>query len=178
MAQKPRELTPFLRTAYNYDMNKAGDETGINCQYALDQETGELVATPSMTKQQFAEEADINTLVKRFNLTGQLPQDHRMPTYADFEGILTFQDAMNAVVEAQEAFYELPADLRSRFGNDPGQYVDFCSNEKNRDEAIKLGILKPVPAAEITPLPAAEKPVASSKADTPPKGSKSADGDA
>lgn len=166
-------MKPFLRTLYNYDMNKAGDESGIDCQFSVDLETGERVATPSLTKQSFAEEADINTIVKRFNLTGQLPQDVRMPTYADFEGILTFHDAMNAVRDAQEAFFELPAELRSRFGNDPGAYVDFCSDPKNQDEAVKLGLAKPKAPEPVTVIPAQEGGLASSAPDTPKAGSQS-----
>ena len=35
----------------------------------------------------------------------------------------------------------LPADLRKRFSNDPGQLLSFLENEDNRAEAIKLGLV-------------------------------------
>lgn len=134
-------MTPFLRTPYNYDMNKAGDESGLTCK---DQ---------SRTKQSFAEEADINTIVRRFHLTGQLPTDVRMPQYADFTEIVTFQDAMNAIRAAEESFMAMPAEIRTRFHNDPAEFVQFCGDEKNKDEAVKLGLVpKPLPAEQPAPL--------------------------
>lgn len=146
---------PFLRTAYNYDRNKASDDTGINCTGFVDPETGEWIETPSLAKQEFAEEVDINTITRRFRLTGELPRDVRMPTYQDFEGIVNYQDAMNSMVEAQAAFMMMPADVRARFANNPAYFVDFCSDEKNREEAIRLGL---VPASE-DPRMASQPPV-------------------
>lgn len=120
---------PFVRSPDNYDRNAVSQETGVEC---LD---------PSLAKQSFAEEVDINTIVRRFNLTGQLPDNVRAPTYADFEGIFDFHSAMNAVASAGEAFDAMPAEVRSRFHNNPAEFVDFCSDEKNRVEAEKLGLL-------------------------------------
>jgi hypothetical protein len=37
----------------------------------------------------------------------------------------------------------LPADIRFRFLNDPGRFVDFCSDPANRDEMSKMGLLRP-----------------------------------
>lgn len=139
----------FLRTAYNYDMNKAGDETGIDCLF--DRETGE--ATPTMTQQHFAEECDINTIVRRFNLTGQLPTGVRMPTYGDFDNVPTYQEALNAIRAADEAFNEMPAEVRARFANDPARFVDFCSDPANKAEAQKLGLVDPAQPAPIVPVP-------------------------
>lgn len=120
---------PFLRTAYNYDMNKAGDESALHCK---DQ---------SRTQQSFTDECDINTIVKKFNLTGQLPENVRMPSYQDFAGPFDFQEAMNAVRLATESFMMMPAHVRARFHNDPNEFVDFCSNDDNRQEAEKLGLV-------------------------------------
>lgn len=106
----------------------------------------------SRTKQSFKEEVDINTIVRRFNLTGQLPTDVRAPTYADFEDLFDFRDAMDAIRSAQESFAEMPANVRYRFHNDPAEFVDFCSNPDNVDEMIKLGLA--VKRPDITPDPA------------------------
>lgn len=122
--------TPFLRTPYNYDTNDASDETALRCE------------DPTLTKQAFAEEVDINTIVRRFNLTGQLPENVHMPTYADFEDIFDFQTAMNAVRQAEESFNEMPAHIRARFHNNAAEFVDFCSDEDNRPEAEKLGLVQ------------------------------------
>lgn len=120
----------FVRSAYNYDRDAASLESGLLCEDV------------SRTRQEFAEECDINTIVRRFGITGEVPTNVRMPMHGDFQELVTFQQAMNALVEAQKAFAAMPADVRSRFGNDPGVFVDFCSDPKNLDEAIKLGMVR------------------------------------
>lgn len=132
--------TPFLRTEWNYDTNKASMESGVKC----DDET--------KTQQHFAEECDINVIVKRFGITGQLPQGVRAPTWGDFTDVVTdYHSAMNAIVQAQQAFDAMPADIRYRFRNDPGMFVDFCSDEANRAEAEKLGLVMPKTAPVQSP---------------------------
>lgn len=129
----------------NYDDNgfdQASNETGLKC---LDK---------SLAQQQFGEEVDINTIVKRFNLTGQLPTNFNMPTYGDFTGISDYHTALNVVRAADEEFLSLPADLRARFDNDPGKLIEFLENDENRDEAVKLGLVAPK-AAALTGGPAA-----------------------
>lgn len=130
----PEDMTrptgaPFVRNPYNYDTNKAGDESGLD--------TG----TEGGAKQSFKEECDINTIVKRFGIGYEMPQNHRIPQYGDFTGISDFHTAMNAVATAREAFDELPADIRAKFHNDPGKYVDFCLDDKNRDQLKEMGLL-------------------------------------
>lgn len=131
----------FFRTGFNYDRDAVSRETALNCE--IDPVTGEIV--PSMTSQQFADDVDINTIVRRFGLTGQLPQSLSVPLSGDFTGVTDFHSAMNLVVAAQDEFMKLPADVRDRFGNDPGALVAFVSDEANRDEAVKLGIVPPPP---------------------------------
>lgn len=129
---------PFLRTPYNYDRLAASDESAVDCS-----------VEPSLAKQSFADECDINTIVRRFGLTGQLPSDVRAPVYQDFEEVFDFQSAMNAVRSAQESFLAMPAGVRARFGNDPQAFVEFCSDVGNRAEAEKLGLV--VPKAPVAP---------------------------
>ena len=132
---------PFLRSPYNYDRDVASNESGLEC---LD---------PSMAQQQFREECDINTIMERFGRTGELIAPIRMPQYGDFDGVNDYHSAMNAIVEAQSAFDQLPAKVRARFGNDPAEFLDFVYNEENRDEAIRLGLVEAVIQA---PAPVSE----------------------
>jgi phage internal scaffolding protein len=103
---------------------------------------------PSLTVQSERDECDINVLVQRFGVVPEVfPSAASLPTYGDFSGIFDFQSAMNAVLDSQHAFNELPARVRSRFNNDPQQYLEFFDNPDNRDEAVSLGfILPPDPA--------------------------------
>lgn len=131
----------FLRTPYNYDTMEASDASGLEC------------PEPTLAQQNAKDECDINTIVRRFGLTGELPNNVRMPKYGDFTNVTTYHDAMNAVIAANESFMQLPADVRSRFNNDAGAFVDFCSDESNRAEAEKLGLVQPE-AVTSNPAPA------------------------
>jgi len=128
---KPKAMT--FRTPYNYDIKATSDETGLKC------------ADESRTKQSFKEEVDINTIVKRFGLTGKLPDNVRVPQYGDFSQVTDFHTAMNVVAAAGEAFDKLPAEIRAKFANNPGNLVDFVSDAANYDEALKLGLVMPRP---------------------------------
>lgn len=134
----------ILRAPYNYDVDAASAEAALRCE------------DETRTQQHFAEECDINTIVRRFGLTGQLPTDVRQPVYGDYTGITDFQGAMQAVALARESFEQMPADVRARFQNDPAQFVEFCLDDKNADEARKLGLRKPLEA----PQPVVEAPTA------------------
>ena len=127
-------MSVFLRSAYNYDTDKVSLETGLECD-----------PDDNRTQQQFAEEADINTIVARFGLTGELPDVVRVPQSGDFTGVSDFQSAMQAVRAAEEGFMELPAALRARFQNDPQRLLEFMEDDRNKDEAIKLGLVNKAP---------------------------------
>lgn len=124
----------MFRTGFNYDVNAVSLETGLACP----EEEGR-------TQQAFKEDADINVIVRRFGLTGQLPENVRVPVSGDFTGITDFQSAMQAVVAAQAAFNELPAEVRARFRNDPQELMAFMEDDANREEAIKLGLVNKAP---------------------------------
>lgn len=127
-------MSVFIRTMWNYDRNEASDESALFC----DPEEG-------LTQQQFAEEADINTIVRRFGLTGELPDVVRVPVSGDFTGVIDYKSALDAVIAAEDAFMELPGELRARFSNDPQLLMDFVGNVDNREEATKLGLINKPP---------------------------------
>jgi len=141
---------PFVRSPYNYDRDAVSDETGLDCS-----------DDPSLTKQSFKDECDINTIVRNFGVTGELPDNIRPPQYGDFTGIFDYQSALNAVIAADDAFMEMDAKIRARFHNDPALFVEFCSNPENLDEMRKMGLAVPASVPE-TPVEApAESSVAS-----------------
>lgn len=129
--EKPVSELPkvYIRVPFMYDIEGVSESTGLKCEDA------------SLTVQADAEEADINVLVKRFGLTGTMPVLERVPLNADFVGNISYQDALNALRAADEAFMELPAEVRQRFNHDAGAFVDFVSDEKNREEVRKMGFL-------------------------------------
>lgn len=129
----------FLRTPYNYDTMQASNASALSCE------------DPSLAQQHARDESDINTIVKRFGLTGELPSNVRTPTYGDFSDAMDYHTSLNAVRAADAAFMQLPADIRIRFNNDAGAFVDFVSDDSNRAEAEKLGLV--LPQAAINPAP-------------------------
>lgn len=97
---------------------------------------------PSLTQQQFKDECDINNIINRFAKTGEfLHLTSKVGQYADFSGITDYHFMLNQVLDAQSAFDSLPATLRQRFSNDPGELIQFLQNPNNTEEAIKLGLV-------------------------------------
>lgn len=134
----------FIRSPYNYDMSAASLESGLVCDPDED-----------MTQQQFKDECDINEITRRFGLGYAMPEGVRVPQYGDFTGLSSYHEACNAIAQAGEAFDALPALVRERFGNDPGRFVDFVVDEKNRDEAVMLGIVQAKEPVKVVPEPVA-----------------------
>lgn len=103
----------FFRSGYNYDRDEASLESGLKCE------------DESLAQQSFAEECDINTIVRRFGLTGEMPQNLAMPVSGDFTGISDFHSAMNIIRRAEEEFMSVPPEVRARFANDPQRLMSF-----------------------------------------------------
>ncbi|WNK13888.1 MAG: internal scaffolding protein [Microvirus sp.] len=122
-----------LRSAFGYDQAAVSLETGLSCP-----------PDEGRTQQQFAEEADINTIVRRFGLTGELPVSERspLPPSEAFYDVVDYHTAMLAIRRADEAFYDLPAEVRRRFANDPARLLGFLDDPANRAEATALGIVQ------------------------------------
>lgn len=118
----------FVRNPYNYDRHEASRESGLACKGV------------SKTQQHQKDDADINVIVKRFGVTGLLPQVQKLPTFQNFEGIFDFQSAQNAIVEANRSFMQVPAAIRARFNNSPQEFVAFCMNKDNIEELRQMGL--------------------------------------
>lgn len=133
--------------------------------YLINPHTGDVTTPPSLTKQEFKREADINNILKQYSKTGMLTHLNvraAQGMYADLPDALDFQESLHLVRQAEATFMTLPAKLRDRFGNDPAQFLAFCSDPRNLEEMRELGLaLKP-------PLPSSSDDPPSS----PPGGSK------
>ncbi|AXH75125.1 MAG: internal scaffolding protein [Microviridae sp.] len=99
-------------------------------------------ADAGRTKQSFKDECDINVLMRRYEVSGVLPQDVSTSTYGDFSDAPSFMEAQNVLARANAQFASLPARVRDRFGNDPAVFLEFIAEDANYDEALKLGLLK------------------------------------
>jgi len=133
--------SPFLRTPYNYDTNAASNGSALHCEDA------------TLAQQHFKDECDINNILRQFNITGLLPESPLSPRYGDFTGISDYQTALNQVIAAENEFMGLPAQIRSRFDNDPAKLIEFLENSENKDEAIKLGLVNAVELPQVVEVP-------------------------
>lgn len=118
----------FLRTPYNYDRDQASNDSGLVCDDV------------TRTKQSFKEECDINTIVRRFGITGEAPQNVTPPSYQAFNDVFDFRSAMHAIMDAEKSFMAMPSDVRGRFQNDPQLFLEFCGNPANQEEMVRMGL--------------------------------------
>ena len=141
---------PLVRSAFNFDAQTNSDEhSTINIE-------------PTMTQQHFKDECDINTIMERFGVTGELPTNIRQPMSADFIEAMDFHEAQNALLEATSSFMELPAQVRAKFENDPAALIQYLeadlddNGSKDRQEFMdKYGLTKPsaTPSETVSPGP-------------------------
>lgn len=104
------------------------------------------------TKQSEAKATNINTIVAQYDKTGLLPQVGREALFADVSDVGDYRSALDLIRNAEELFMTIPADVRSRFENDPAVFLDWTSNADNRDEMVEMGLLeKPVVVPEVVP---------------------------
>lgn len=100
-------------------------------------------------KQSFAQECDINQIIRKHDQTGLLSHVRADPgAFMDLPDQMDFQEALERVKRADEAFASLPADIRARFQNDPLFFLSFIGDPANAVEARELGLLPEVPGAE------------------------------
>ncbi|QCQ84861.1 internal scaffolding protein [Blackfly microvirus SF02] len=129
----------------------------------------------SLTRQEFADECDINTLMKRYETYGtsmhQLRPDAVAASggmYVDFSEMPNnLIDYLAMVKDAETAFMSLPAPVRREFDNNAVAFVDFASDPRNIDQMRIWGLAAPA-KAPVEPVQA-PAPVSSS---SPPSGDK------
>ena len=125
----------FIRSPYNYDTDEASNASSVN------------TFSQTKTQQQFKDECNINRIVSQY-AKGVMPIGNAyQPLPEDFYEVTDYQVAMNKVRRAQETFEGLNSNIRARFDNDPGQFVDFVTNPANLETVRELGLApKPTPS--------------------------------
>lgn len=130
--------------------------------------TGEITYPPSMTKQEFVAECDINNINKAFAATGQINHLNARAAQGAFEDLpdeMDLQLSLDIIHQAETAFMELPAKTREKFHQQPGEFLAFMADPANEKEAREMGLLKPLPRPPepievkvVPPAPAPAKP--------------------
>lgn len=86
----------------------------------------------------------------KYQKTGVI--DH-VNTHSANYGFATSEDlheSLNMIQIANDMFDDLPSKARTKFNNDPGTFLDFVQDPKNKSELYNLG-LSDYPIIEDTP---------------------------
>lgn len=134
------------------------------------------VGESSQVQQNLLAETDINAIMAKYQKTGLITHVNKYAgEYGDFSGIPDFKTGLERVHAAEDMFMSLPAKIRDRFHNDPGEFIAFATNPSNLEEMQKIG-LAPEKAASAAERPtlvakeAADPPKEAPKPKSDPKG--------
>lgn len=122
-------------------------------------------------KQSFKDECDINNILKTYIKTGTLDFAAKYEGQAQYGDVtaIDFQNAQFLIADARGMFAAMPSALRSRFDNDPAKFLAFVNDDRNRNEAEDLGLLKAKEPATTPAVPAPAPVVAAPAATATPQ---------
>lgn len=96
---------------------------------------------PTLTKQSFKDECDVNNIMKKFEKTGLLDHvNNHKGDYGNYIGYEDYQTSLNRIASAQDAFNTIPASIRARFDNSPLEFLRFAQNPENFDKMVEMGL--------------------------------------
>lgn len=101
-------------------------------------------------QQQFKKDADLNSIMAKFQKTGAMDHVKIYESEYGFASPTDYHASMNTIVKAEAMFSALPSSLRNRFENKPAAFLEFIQNDENRQEAIELGLIT-TPQGAVTP---------------------------
>ncbi|QCS36307.1 minor capsid protein [Capybara microvirus Cap1_SP_228] len=99
-----------------------------------------------MTRQEFADECDINVLMSRYEKSGVLNHyNGAEAAYLDLSDVPDLATAFDIFEKANTAFMSLPAAVRREFENDPVRFADFAADPANVDKMREWKLAAPAP---------------------------------
>jgi len=125
-------MKPTARDKYNRDE----PYPGIDCSQGIGAD------------QSFKDDADINVIMARYRKTGHLVDPSRKATREPFFEDVSmapedYLEAQTRLQNAERAFMDLPSTVRNMFENSPAELLEWLQDEKNHEEARKLGLMNP-----------------------------------
>lgn len=118
-------------------------------------ETAITFPDDGMTRQEFADECNINILLANYEQNGILPPLRPgEQQYFDTTGIPDLAQAYDAIHAAEEAFMRLPASVRKELDNDPRRFVDYAEDPANLETMRKWGLAPPAEPVQAPAEPA------------------------
>lgn len=119
----------------------------------------------SLTQQHFANEVNINNIMRKYEQTGFLTDPTKRATrQAVFNSVadqnMTYHEMIIRIDEINEQFDSVPAHVRKRFHNNPGEFLQFFADPSNKEEAQKLGLIPSLKEEHIASVRIVEDPPA------------------
>lgn len=113
-------------------------------------DTGEILE--SLTRQEHKDECDINSILSRYERTGDLPPS-RPGAFVNCSSV-SYQESLQIVSEANQLFSELPVRVREMYGNSPALFLDAFDRKDPEllAAAQKYGMFRKSEADELTLL--------------------------
>lgn len=95
-----------------------------------------------LTEQHHKDACDVNKIIRKYDKNGLITHVSRFEAqYGDVTGA-DFQTFQNIIAGATSKFNELPSEIRKKFRNSPQALLAFMDDPANREEAIKLGLIR------------------------------------
>jgi len=114
----------------------------------------------SRVQEHFKDEVDINKIVAKYRKTGVITHVQRVKEkYGEFLDIFDVAGQLDKVAKANQAFDQLPSELRNKVGNSIPKFLEYIQDPQNLDQCVKWGIYKKKPVEE----PAAGNPAGASE---------------
>ena len=123
-----------VRTPYNYDRDEVSKNTALVC------------PEETLAQQNMKDETDLNIMIRKY---GVLPAEE--VNWKDFDATIIPKDyhaLRNMIKEADQAFLDLPADLRAECDNDQEKFLSMLNEKQaeirkqekaSKQEAKKIG---------------------------------------
>lgn len=104
-----------------------------------------------LVEQHHKNDCDINNIIRKYDTQGIILHVNKaVAQYGDFTEINEYQESLNTVIKAEEAFTQIPSDIRKKFGNDAGAFFEFATDPKNVDKMIEYGLANKIEAPKET----------------------------
>jgi phage internal scaffolding protein len=96
---------------------------------------------PSNVEQHHKDACDIDKILRQYDKSGLITHVNQATAhYGDYTEVNEYQVSLNMVMDAQNAFMELPSAIRAQFSNDPGLFFEFASNPENASQLVEMGL--------------------------------------
>lgn len=119
---------------------------------------------PSMTKQEFEPELEINQVMKRYVATGYIKRNEIAGTFGDFSVPLDFDAVQDKILHANALFIDLPIDIKDEFRT-ASEFLKAFQTPTGRARLEAVGVLsrKDDSLAEMGNIPSSPTPTAKSQ---------------